>query len=163
MKKNMLILFILVSASFGSMAAPGDYFIKVESNHNLDKTFEMLQDHNLDKTFEMLQDVIESKGLKIFTTIDHSEGAEMAGMELPGTKVIIFGNPKMGTPLMKADRSIGAVLPLKYLVWEEDDKVWVGYVDPAFFLDYYDLKGEEGRIAKMQTALKGMAEAATNK
>ncbi|HBH24704.1 MAG TPA: hypothetical protein DDY13_14945 [Cytophagales bacterium] len=151
MKKNMLILFILVSASFGSMAAPGDYFIKVESNHNLDKTF------------EMLQDVIESKGLKIFTTIDHSEGAEMAGMELPGTKVIIFGNPKMGTPLMKADRSIGAVLPLKYLVWEEDDKVWVGYVDPAFFLDYYDLKGEEGRIAKMQTALKGMAEAATNK
>ena len=66
---------------------------------------------SFDKTYETLKDMIESKGLKVLAEIDHAKNAKTADMTLPPTKVILFGNPKMGTPLMKANQSMALDLP----------------------------------------------------
>ena len=84
-----------------------------------------------DETVRRLQDAIVAKGMQIFTVIDHSGEAEKVGLSMPATKVIVFGSPKGGTPLMVAAPSLAIDLPLKALVAEEaEGKVSVTYNDP---------------------------------
>src|SRR5579863_1488759 len=75
--------------------------------------------HSVDQTVKKLEEMLQAKGVKVFTVIDHSGEAEKAGLRMPPTKVVIFGNPKAGTPLMLASPSIAIDLPLKVLVWED--------------------------------------------
>jgi uncharacterized protein (DUF302 family) len=87
----------------------------------------------VDRTVEKLEALLTSKGVKLFTVIDHSGEAAKAGMQMRPTKLLIFGNPKAGTPLMIASPSIAIDLPLKILVWEDaNGKVWVSYNSPAY-------------------------------
>ena len=82
--------------------------------------------HSVDQTVEKLTHLLRSKGVMLFALIDHSGEAEKAGMKMPPTKLLIFGSPKAGTPLMLAAPTIAIDLPLKILVWEDGDgKVWV--------------------------------------
>jgi uncharacterized protein (DUF302 family) len=88
---------------------------------------------SVDQTVHKLQDILEAKGIQLFAVIDHSGEAEKAGMQMRPTKLLIFGNPRAGTPLMNASPSIAIDLPLKALVWEgADDKVWISYNAPAY-------------------------------
>jgi uncharacterized protein (DUF302 family) len=81
-------------------------------------------------TMTRLQGALEERQFKIFAVVDHAAGAKSVGEELPATSVIIFGNPKGGTPLIKCMQSIGIDLPMKMLVWEDETKaVKVGYTD----------------------------------
>jgi len=75
---------------------------------------------SVDATVEMLEALLLAKGVKLFALIDHSGEAEKAGMQMPATKLLIFGNPKAGTPLMIASPSVAIDLPLKVLVREDD-------------------------------------------
>ena len=76
---------------------------------------------------------VTAKGLAILAHIDHAGAAAEAGMELRPTDLLIFGNPKGGTPLMQANQTMGIDLPLKALVWQDQDgKTWLGYNDPAW-------------------------------
>lgn len=87
----------------------------------------------IDETVERLKDAFSGKGLKVFAIIDHSGEAEKAGLKMRPTKVVIFGSPKAGTPLMIAAPSLAIDLPLKALVAEaSDDKVWVSYNNPEY-------------------------------
>jgi uncharacterized protein (DUF302 family) len=80
------------------------------------------------QTVQKLEGILNAKGVKLFALIDHSGEAEKAGMQMRPTKLLIFGNPKAGTPLMIASPSVAIDLPLKILVWEDaDHKVWVSY------------------------------------
>jgi uncharacterized protein (DUF302 family) len=89
--------------------------------------------HSVEQTVQKLEEILQAKGVKLFALIDHSGEAERAGMQLPPTKVLIFGNPKAGTPLMIASPSIAIDLPLKVLVREDDrGKVWISYNTPAY-------------------------------
>ncbi len=89
--------------------------------------------HSVDGTVEKLQQILQAKGVKLFALIDHSGEAEKAGMQMRPTKLLIFGNPKAGTPLMVASPTIAIDLPIKILVWEDGDgKVWISYNDPAY-------------------------------
>jgi uncharacterized protein (DUF302 family) len=89
--------------------------------------------HSVEQTVQKLEEILQAKGVKLFALIDHSGEAERAGMQLPPTKVLIFGNPKAGTPLMIASPSIAIDLPLKVLVREDDQgKVWISYNTPAY-------------------------------
>ena len=89
--------------------------------------------HSLEQTVETLQETLRAKGVKLFALVDHSGEAERAGMRMPPTKLLIFGNPKAGTPLMIASPSIAIDLPLKILVWEDaNGKVWLSYNSPAY-------------------------------
>jgi len=89
--------------------------------------------HSVDETVERLRRVLQSKGVKLFALIDHSGEAAKVGMKMLPTKLLIFGNPKAGTPLMLAAPSSAIDLPLKILIWEDAlGKVWVTYNSPAY-------------------------------
>ena len=96
--------------------------------------------HSVDETVSRLQRVLEARGVMIFTVIDHSGEAKKAGLRMPNTKLIVFGNPKAGTPLMAAAPTIAIDLPLKILIWEDAEaKVWVSYNSPEFLRNRHDL------------------------
>ena len=91
--------------------------------------------HSVDQTVENLKNILQSKGITIFALIDHSGEAEKVGMKMPPTKLLIFGSPKAGTPLMLAAPSIAIDLPLKILVWEDGQgKVWLSYNSPEYIM-----------------------------
>lgn len=84
--------------------------------------------HSVDDTVERLKAILQAKGVKIFALIDHSGEAEKAGMAMRPTKLLIFGNPKAGTPLMLAAPHSAIDLPLKLLLWEDaQGSVWISY------------------------------------
>jgi uncharacterized protein (DUF302 family) len=88
---------------------------------------------SVDRTVKKLEEILQTKGVKLFALIDHSGEAEKAGTQMRPTKLLIFGNPKAGTPLMIASPSIAIDLPLKVLVWEDaDGKVWISYNAPTY-------------------------------
>ena len=89
--------------------------------------------HSVDETVTRLQGILQAKGVKLFTIVDHSGEAASAGLKMPSTKLLIFGNPKAGTPLMLASPSVALDLPLKILVAEDaTGKVWISYNAPAY-------------------------------
>jgi uncharacterized protein (DUF302 family) len=84
--------------------------------------------HSVDQTMEKLKGILESKSVTIFALIEHSGEAERVGLKMPPTKLLIFGSPKAGTPVMQAAPSIAIDFPLKILIWEDGQrKVWVSY------------------------------------
>lgn len=96
--------------------------------------------HSVDETLRKLQDLLETKGIAIFALVDHSGEAKKVGMQMPNTKLLIFGNPKGGTPLMLATPSIAIDLPLKILIWEDEQgKSWVSYNDPQYLAERHGL------------------------
>ena len=87
---------------------------------------------SVDQTVQKLKAVLEAKGIKLFALIDHSGEAAAAGMQMPATKLLIFGNPKAGTPLMIASPSAAIDLPLKILVAEDGGVTKISYNDPQW-------------------------------
>jgi uncharacterized protein (DUF302 family) len=89
--------------------------------------------HTVDETVERLESVLAERGVRVFALIDHSGEAEKIGMKMRPTKLLIFGNPKGGTPLMVAAPTLAIDLPLKALIWEDEGgKVWVAYNSPEY-------------------------------
>jgi uncharacterized protein (DUF302 family) len=89
--------------------------------------------HSVDQTVDRLKNILQSKGVTLFALVDHSGEAEKVGMKMRPTKLLIFGNPKAGTPLMLAAPSTAIDLPLKTLVWQDErGKVWVSYNSAAY-------------------------------
>ncbi len=89
--------------------------------------------HSVEETVEKLKGILQSKGVTLFATVDHSGEAAKVGMRMPPTKLLILGSPKAGTPLMLATPSIAIDLPLKILIWEDvQGKVWVSYNSPSY-------------------------------
>lgn len=99
--------------------------------------------HSVEETVDRLKNILQSKGVRLFALVDHSGEAEKAGMKMPPTKLLIFGNPKGGTPLMLAAPSVAIDLPLKILVWEDaQKKTWVSYNSSAFLQERHNLPTE---------------------
>jgi uncharacterized protein (DUF302 family) len=91
-------------------------------------------------TLDQLEAVLKTKGIHVVARIDHAGEAAKAGLTMPPTQVMIFGNPKAGTPVMLAAPTAAIDLPLKVLAWQDAaGKVWVGYTDPAYFARRYHL------------------------
>jgi uncharacterized protein (DUF302 family) len=87
----------------------------------------------VDESVEKIKTLLQTKSIKLFAVIDHSGEAEAAGIKMPPTKLLIFGNPKGGTPLMLAAPTVAIDLPLKLLVWEgSDGKRWISYNSPQY-------------------------------
>jgi uncharacterized protein (DUF302 family) len=96
--------------------------------------------HSVDETVEKLKGVLQAKGVTLFAIVDHSGEAEKAGLKMPPTKLLIFGNPKGGTPVMLASPSMAIDLPLKVLIAEDTNgKVWVSYNSPAYLKQRHNL------------------------
>jgi uncharacterized protein (DUF302 family) len=89
--------------------------------------------YSVDETVKRLQSILTQKGLQVFALVDHSGEAEKVGMKMQPTKLVIFGSPKAGTPLMVAAPTLAIDLPLKALVWQDGNgKVWVSYNSPGY-------------------------------
>ena len=94
----------------------------------------------VDETIRRLDEVVRSKGLTVFARIDHRGGAREVGLDMQDEQVLIFGNPRGGTPLMATRPLVGLDLPLRVLVWRASDgRVWASYQDSAFIVRRYGL------------------------
>ncbi|HZW96468.1 MAG TPA: DUF302 domain-containing protein [Candidatus Eremiobacteraceae bacterium] len=99
--------------------------------------------HTVEQTVDRLKSILQAKGVTLFAVIDHSGEAEKVGMKMPPTKLLIFGSPKAGTPLMLAAPSIAIDLPLKILVWEDaQGKAWISYNSAAYLQQRHGLPSE---------------------
>lgn len=99
--------------------------------------------HSVDDTVHRLQEILKAKDVTLFALVDHSGEAAKAGMKMRPTKLLIFGSPKAGTPVMQAAPSIAIDLPLKILVWEDETgKVWVSYNAPGYLQNRHNVAPE---------------------
>jgi uncharacterized protein (DUF302 family) len=94
---------------------------------------------SVDETVRLFTDIVASKGLKVFAVIDHSGEARAHGLALRDTKVVIFGSPEAGTPVMASAPLVALDLPLKVLVWADGEQTLVSYTSPAALAARYDL------------------------
>lgn len=119
--------------------------------------------HDVPTTTDKLVGALEAKGIKVFARIDHSAGADSIGDTLPPTQLVIFGSPKMGTPLMKCAPSVGIDLPLKALIWQDaDQKVWLTYNAPSYLDSRHRLDHCAKVLDTMQSVIANFATAATH-
>jgi uncharacterized protein (DUF302 family) len=89
--------------------------------------------HSVSQTLDTLEKLLAEKGIKVFARVDHSGEAQKAGLEMPPTQLLIFGNPKGGTPIMLASPTAAIDLPLKALAWQDGQgRVWLSYNDPEY-------------------------------
>jgi uncharacterized protein (DUF302 family) len=114
--------------------------------------------HSVDETLEKLKSMLQAKGVAIFAIVDHSGEAEKVGLKMPPTKLIIFGSPKAGTPLMLAAPSVAIDLPLKILISQDaEGKVWISYNDPAYLQQRHGLPQELLQNIAVVATLAGKA------
>jgi uncharacterized protein (DUF302 family) len=104
---------------------------------------EVASSHSVDQTVDRLKGILQAKGVTLFALVDHSGEAEKVGMTMRPTKLLIFGSPKAGTPLMQAAPGIAIDLPLKILVAEDEQgKVWISYNSPEYLQERHHLPAE---------------------
>ena len=113
---------------------------------------------SFDATVGRIRSAIRNNdALTLMTTVDHAANAQSAGMQLPPTTLLIFGNPNLGTPLMQASRSTAIDLPQKTLVWEEEGQVYVTYNDPQYLAARHGIDGQEEILSTIANALESLA------
>jgi len=141
---------ILAVFMLSAMAFASDGLVTVKSTHSVQVTA------------DRLVKILKEKGMTVFTRIDHAAGAKKTGQVLRPTQLILFGNPKVGTPLMQCAQTIGIDLPQKALIWEDaSGKVWLSYNDPTYLAKRHGLKGCDQAVNKVAGALAKFAKAAT--
>ena len=110
------------------------------------------------ETLDRLVAAVEARGMAVLARIDHAKAAAAAGLKLRPTEVLVFGNPKAGTPLMQTVQTVGIDLPLKALVWQDEDGgTWLSYNEPRWLAARHDLEGRDAVLAAMATALAAVA------
>lgn len=119
--------------------------------------------HSVSDTADRLIEILKKKGFTIFSKIDHSLGASKVGIDLTETRVIIFGNPKIGSKLMQCAQSIAIDLPQKALIWKDsDNQVWLSVNNPNYLKQRHNVKGCDLIFAKITKALTAISNKTTN-
>src|SRR5262249_49633177 len=117
--------------------------------------------HSVATTLNRLSEVLTTKGIGSAARVDHAAAAEKVGQTLKPTQLLIFGNPKLGTPLMQSNRRIGVELPMKVLAWEDDSgQVWLAYVKPEVLKSEYSVDGHDDIFKEMDQALEKLTDEA---
>jgi uncharacterized protein (DUF302 family) len=118
--------------------------------------------HGVTETVERLKALLAQKGIELFAHVDHAAGARQVGLPLRPTQVLIFGNPKAGTPLMQARQTIGLDLPLRALVWEDaEGKAWLTYRRVADLARQHRVTDRDEVVQALDDGLAALARAAT--
>jgi uncharacterized protein (DUF302 family) len=118
--------------------------------------------HGVSETIERLKSLLAQKGIELFAQVDHAAGARKVGLALRPTQVLIFGNPKAGTPLMQGQQTIGLDLPLRALVWEDESgKVWLTYRRVEALARQHHVAGHDETVKALDDGLAALARAAT--
>lgn len=118
--------------------------------------------HGVVETIDRLEKALTANGITIFTRVDHAKGAKSVDLELAPTLLLVFGNPKLGTPLMQSNRAIGLDLPLKALAWEDaNGDVYLSYTSPDALKARHEIADRDKVFENMAKALDGMTTTAT--
>jgi len=118
--------------------------------------------HDVQGTADRLENTLREKGMTVFIRINHAEGAQKVGKKLRPTELVVFGNPKVGTPLMQCSQSVAIDLPQKALIWEDEaGHVWLSYNDPKYLAKRHGITECVNVIKKIEKALSNFAHAAT--
>jgi len=118
--------------------------------------------HDVTTTIDRLHSILDEKGMTIFKRVDHTAGANRVGIELRPTELLIFGNPKVGTPLMHCSQTIALDLPQKALAYQDDQgKVWLVYNDPVYLAGRHGISNCDKPLQKVSKALGNFARFAT--
>jgi uncharacterized protein (DUF302 family) len=119
--------------------------------------------HGADETIVRLKTILDQKNIRIFAHIDHAAAAKEVGLSLRPTQVLIFGNPKAGTPLMQSRQTIGLDLPLRVLVWEDErDKVWLTYGSVEHLAGLHGIRDRDETVKALDAGLAALAQAAAS-
>ncbi len=147
-----IFLFLIITFLFSSIALAESGLVSVRSNHSVTETG------------NRLESILKEKGMKIVARINHAAGAASVDLKLRPTELLIFGNPKVGTPLMQCEQTVAIDLPQKMLIWEDESgEVWLTYNDPGYLADRHGIQGCEENIQKVKGALANFARAAAAK
>ena len=150
MKTLILAILVVLIMSVPAYAAEG--MIDVKSSFGVKETG------------DRLENVLKDKGMTIFNRVKHSDAAKNVGVELRETELIIFGNPKVGSPLIKCQQRVAIDLPQKALIWKDrEGKVWISYNDPRYLEKRHNISGCKEVISKIEKALAGISKAASTK
>ncbi|MBA1147700.1 DUF302 domain-containing protein [Ectothiorhodospiraceae bacterium WFHF3C12] len=145
---RLVLTFTLLVFATGALAGNG--LVKQQSNYAVAETA------------DRLVSVLEDKGMTVMARVDHAANARKAEMDLRPTQLVIFGNPKVGTPLMQCSQSIAIDLPQKALIWEDaEGDVWLAYNEPEYLEFRHAVVGCDEVLAKVEKALAAFARAAT--
>ena len=113
--------------------------------------------HDVATTIDRLAAAVEDAGAKVFARVDHAAGAASVDQNLRPTQMLMFGNPKLGTPALQASQTIGMDLPLRVVAWEDESgKVMLSYTDPATMAARHGIAADHPVIAKMTGALANL-------
>ena len=149
MSTKLITLFFLIGLAQATTAAEG--LISIESQHSVSETI------------DRLERILQDKGFKIIARVNHGAAAKKAGIELRDTELLIFGNPKAGSPLMLCQQSIAIDLPQKALAsLDAGGKVWLSYNDPVYLQTRHEVDGCDAVFAKISGALNNFALAASH-
>lgn len=144
--QSILVFLIIFGLSCTARQSDEDGFIRIKSSNSLGNTV------------AKLEQALKDKGMTLFNKIEHSKGAEKAGLKLRPTVLMIFGNPAVGSKLMQCDQRMGFELPLKILIWEDaQGDVYLGYYDPQVYGDYYNLEDCEAVLSKVNKNMNNFA------
>ncbi len=146
----MCVLLMLLLMTVSAYAADG--MVKIKSSFGVKETG------------DRLEAVLKEKGMTIFNRLNHSEAAKKVGIELRETELIIFGNPEIGSLLMKSQQSVAIDLPLKALIWKDSEgNTWLSYNCPEYLKKRHNISGSDELIAKIEKALAAITKAAATK
>lgn len=162
------LLTLLMLATLSACASHPAHLHKVP--HHMDKYATSLitvpSDYSVDETIARLSALIEEKGLRVFASVDHYENAKALNLTMRPSKLLIFGSPKIGSPLMDASPTIGIDLPVKALAYKDKDgQVYLSYNNPDYLKARHNITDEEAILAldKMRKALAGLSKQAVTK
>jgi uncharacterized protein (DUF302 family) len=147
--QNVLLIVLLFLLSVTPVVA-GNGLVTIKSSHTVKETV------------DRLESLLKEKGMTVFIRINHSEGAKKSGMTLRSTELLIFGNPKVGTPLMECSQSAAIDLPQKALAYEDrEGQVWLTYNDPSYIANRHKIDGCDEVIEKIDNTLRTFSQAST--
>ena len=145
-----VLIILLCTISTQSNATDSNGIMKIKSKHTVAETI------------NKLEAVLNKKGMTVFKRVNHAAGAEKAGLKLRPTELLIFGNPKVGTPLMLCSQTAALDLPLKALAYkDENGQVWLAYNDPGYIAKRHHVSNCSQVTNKMSKALANFSKAAT--
>lgn len=145
---RILLMGVIVMLNVTAMAADNTFISKKSP-------------YTVAQTIDRLEGVLKEKGIAIVARVNHAAAAKHVAMEMRDTELLIFANPKLGTPLMLENQIVAIDLPMKAIAWKDDKgQVWIGYNDPVALAKQRDLKGQDEILNKMRGALDNFTNAA---
>jgi len=114
--------------------------------------------YSVSESLDRMTALLDKKGIKVMARVPHSQAAAGVGIEMQPAELLIFGNPKLGSPLMQSQPTTAIDLPMKLIAWQDaDGQVWIAYNDPAWIAKRHGITDRDAVIAKMSGALKGLS------